>query len=172
MQQRFDPRDYRMGPSGRYFGREYPPAQWRGEGLEGEPRYETQGRFDEREFNGPTYGRWERYNQFSGFRTENFAGCGPKNFKRADDRILDDAYVTLTCNPNLDASDVEIAVKDGLVTLGGKVETRNCKRLAEDIVEDIPGVRDVRNEIRVQGWNEPERTAGSQEKAGAGKIHH
>ena len=51
----------------------------------------------------------------------------------------------------VDASDIEVEVKDGEVTLKGTVEERWMKRLAEDIAEVVPGVHDVHNQIRVKG---------------------
>jgi len=49
----------------------------------------------------------------------------------------------------IDASEIEIAVQNGEVTLTGKVENRHQKRLAEDIAERCSGVRDVHNQLKV-----------------------
>ena len=54
----------------------------------------------------------------------------------------------MTYAPDVDATDLDVAVANNEVTLRGTV-TREEKRRAEDIVEDILGVKDVRNEIRV-----------------------
>jgi len=51
---------------------------------------------------------------------------------------------------DIDASDVSIEVKDGVVTLSGNVEQRWMKHRIEDMADDCSGVKDVRNEIRVQ----------------------
>jgi osmotically-inducible protein OsmY len=77
-----------------------------------------------------------------------FAGKGPKNYKRSDDRIREDVCQRLTDHPAVDGSEIEVAVQDGEVTLTGTVEDRRMKRLAEDLVCEIPGVRDVHNQIR------------------------
>ena len=78
------------------------------------------------------------------------SGRGPRNYRRDDGRIHEDVCEMLTRHGNIDASDVEVEVKDGEVFLRGSVETRGQKRLAEDIAWQASGVRDVRNEIRAQ----------------------
>jgi len=42
----------------------------------------------------------------------------------------------------------------GEVTLTGTVEDRNQKRMAEDCINQIRGVKDVHNQLRVQGQNQ------------------
>ncbi len=78
------------------------------------------------------------------------AGRGPKGWQRADDRIRDDINERLTDHPHIDASEIEVAVKNGEVTLSGTVDDRQAKRMAEDIAESVSGVREVHNQIRVQ----------------------
>jgi len=36
------------------------------------------------------------------------------------------------------------------VTLSGTVDERRDKRLLEDLAEDVPGVKDIHNQIRVR----------------------
>jgi osmotically-inducible protein OsmY len=50
----------------------------------------------------------------------------------------------------IDASEIEVRVTNCVVTLDGEFETREEKRLAEDIAEAAPGVRDVHNNLRVK----------------------
>jgi osmotically-inducible protein OsmY len=78
-----------------------------------------------------------------------FAGRGPKGYQRSDDRIREDVSDRLAEHPDLDASDMEVKVSKGEVTLTGSVDSRWAKRLAEDLVEACPGVRDVMNHLRV-----------------------
>ena len=52
-------------------------------------------------------------------------------------------------NSWLDASDIDVTVTDGEVTLTGTVWSREEKRRAEDIAESVPGVRHVQNNLRV-----------------------
>ena len=86
-----------------------------------------------------------------------YSGIGPKNYKRSDDRILEDVNEQLMRHHLIDASDIEVSVQDGEVTLRGSVDFRQTKRLAEDIVENVSGVKDVRNELRVQQTSQPRR---------------
>ncbi len=78
-----------------------------------------------------------------------FAGIAPKNYQRSDVRIEEDVCEGLTAHPGLDPSKVEIKVVQGEVILTGEVPNRRMKRLAEDIAEEIPGVRDVNNQVRI-----------------------
>lgn len=74
-------------------------------------------------------------------------GKGPKGYKRSDDRIREDVSEILMHDDDLDASDIEVEVRDGVVTLSGEVENRFEKRLAEDCAEMAPGVLDVNNRL-------------------------
>ena len=76
-------------------------------------------------------------------------GRGPRNYRRSDERIREDVSEILTQHGQIDASDVEVDVRDGEVTLRGTVDSRRSRRMAEDAVEDVPGVRDVQNQLRV-----------------------
>ncbi len=77
-------------------------------------------------------------------------GKGPKGFKRSDDRIREEVSEALFHDHAVDASEIEVNVYDGEVILSGTVSERRMKRLAEDCVDNIIGVKDVRNEIRIQ----------------------
>jgi osmotically-inducible protein OsmY len=79
-----------------------------------------------------------------------FAGRGPKGYKRSDDRIKEDVSEMLSRDHNVDASDIEVEVKDGEVTLTGSIPERNMKHLAEECAERTSGVRDVINQLRVK----------------------
>jgi hypothetical protein len=79
-----------------------------------------------------------------------FTGRGPRGYQRSDARIEEDVNERLTRHPLLDASDVEVRVRGGEVTLTGMVDNRHAKRFAEDIIETISGVKDVNNQLRVQ----------------------
>ena len=76
-------------------------------------------------------------------------GKGPKGFKRTDERIKELVSEALSDHHGIDASELEVDVEDGEVTLSGTVLDRSLKRLAEDIVERVSGVVDVHNTIRV-----------------------
>jgi hypothetical protein len=78
-----------------------------------------------------------------------FAGRGPRNYRRSDARIEEDVNERLTAHPGIDATEIEVRVNDGEVTLAGTVDDRRSKRLAEDIADSVSGVRDVHNELRI-----------------------
>ncbi len=78
-------------------------------------------------------------------------GRGPRGYTRSDDRIREDVSDRLTDDPYLDASDIEVSVKGCEVTLSGTVNVRADKRRAEDLADDVSGVRHVQNNLRVQG---------------------
>jgi hypothetical protein len=99
-------------------------------------------------------------------------GLGPRNYVRSDARIEEDVNERLS-HGHLDATDVEVRVENGEVTLSGTVRSRGDKRLAEDIADDVSGVRHVQNNLRVQdnwtaGGMTPGMGAGSSQGSGQG----
>lgn len=78
-----------------------------------------------------------------------YRGKGPKGYSRSDERILEDVCDRLSDDDALDASDIEVKVQGAEVVLDGRVQTREAKRRAEDLAEDITGVRNVLNNLRV-----------------------
>jgi osmotically-inducible protein OsmY len=74
-----------------------------------------------------------------------FRGRGPKGYRRSDERIREDVCELLTDDPRVDASNIDVSVGSGEVTLSGIVLTREEKRLAEDLAEYVSGVWDVQN---------------------------
>ena len=98
------------------------------------------------------------------YAEENYghAGRGPKGYRRSDERITEEVNERLTRDPEVDATDIEVRVDSGTVTLSGTVEDRQSKRVAEDIANDVWGVTDVQNQIRVHRYE-----AGSTSGAGA-----
>ncbi|MFB0613019.1 BON domain-containing protein [Aurantiacibacter poecillastricola] len=81
---------------------------------------------------------------------ESHRGRGPSNYNRSDERMLEDACERLTHDHGVDASDMEVTVKNGELTLDGKVNTRWEKRRAEDCVHDVSGVNHVQNNLRIR----------------------
>jgi len=76
-------------------------------------------------------------------------GKGPKSYSRSDDRIKEDINDRLSDDPFVDASEIDVTVSNGEVTLTGTVDERSSKRRAEDIAENVSGVKNVENRIRV-----------------------
>jgi len=77
-------------------------------------------------------------------------GRGPKNYSRSDDRIREDVNDRLSDDSWLDASEIEVQVVSGEVTLIGIVHSREDKRRAEDLAEQVSGAKHVQNNLRVQ----------------------
>jgi hypothetical protein len=92
-------------------------------------------------------GRWFNRDEYNEQRK--FMGLGPKNYSRSDDRIYEEVCDTLMKSPDIDASEIGVRVENADVILEGKVDSRRTKRLAEYLIEDLPGVGDIRNELRV-----------------------
>jgi osmotically-inducible protein OsmY len=69
--------------------------------------------------------------------------------RRSDDSIQEEIRQSFTEHPDLDASEVEVIVEGGEVTLTGSVEDRDARWLAEDLVESVLGVSLVHNRLRV-----------------------
>jgi hypothetical protein len=76
-------------------------------------------------------------------------GKGPKNYTRSEERIKEDVSDALSEDSFLDASGIEVSVKEGEVTLNGEVDSRYSKHRAEDLSEDVTGVTNVQNNLRV-----------------------
>jgi len=112
-----------------------------------------------------------------------FSGRGPKGYQRSDDRIKEDVCERLTHHGDLDASEIEVQVRSGEVTLTGTVDERNGKRMAEEIAENVSGVKDVHNQIHVSqhsGMNQhtgstqqgstSSQTSGSNQQSGSKEL--
>lgn len=78
-----------------------------------------------------------------------YTGKGPKNYKRSDEKIVEEVNQALERNGDVDASEIEVTCTNGEVRLTGKVENRRAKREAEECAERIYGVKDVMNELKV-----------------------
>ena len=81
---------------------------------------------------------------------DQYRGRGPKGYARSDDRIREDVNDRLTDDGSLDATEIEVEVRDREVTLSGTVNSRFDKRRAEDLAESVSGVTHVQNNIRVR----------------------
>jgi osmotically-inducible protein OsmY len=116
-------------------------------------------------YGGYGYGRqgaWSERGQFT--------GRGPKGWQRTDERIREDVSERLSQHGQIDASDIEVRVSNGEVTLTGTVDQRQAKRMAEDLADDVFGVKEVHNQLRVtrgqqgqqgqQGTQMQQRTVG------------
>ena len=121
-------------------------GEWGGDRREAWP----EDRGDSTPNHGPTGGWREWRGEPAGASAGGWhVGKGPSGYTRSDERIREDVCDRLTDDPYVDASNIEVAVQGGEVTLAGHVDRREDKRRAEDIAESVLGVRDVQNQIRV-----------------------
>lgn len=88
-------------------------------------------------------------------------GRGPRGYQRSDERIHEDVNDRLTAHPDIDATEIMVTVRAGEVTLTGMVDERHAKRMAEDLVESVSGVKEVHNQIHVNR-SADQWTTGSQ----------
>jgi hypothetical protein len=97
-------------------------------------------------------------------------GRGPVGYQRSDERLREMICEQLTDDDELDASQIEVVVKSGEVTLSGTVDDRRAKRHAEDCVCSVSGVRDVQNQLRVKEERQLAKTSGSAQSSGSGQA--
>lgn len=86
----------------------------------------------------------------------------PRGYRRSDERIKEDVCQCLTDDRHIDATNIDVAVSDCEVVLSGTVTSRMQKRHAEDLIERLPGVRDVINGLRVESDTQGAQTSGTQ----------
>jgi hypothetical protein len=93
-------------------------------------------------------GRFERLGHTMGEDPRRRMGRGPKGYRRSDERVHEDVCERIA-RSGVNADDVEVRVENGQVTLSGTVSSRDEKRYLEDLCEDVFGVDEVHNQIRV-----------------------
>jgi hypothetical protein len=82
--------------------------------------------------------------------TVNYSGIGPRGYRRSDSNIHDEICKILYWDPDVDASEIEVKVSHGVVSLLGEVDSRHAKRMAEAVVENVRGVEDVLNRLKIK----------------------
>jgi osmotically-inducible protein OsmY len=83
----------------------------------------------------------------------------PKNYTRSDERVREDVCDRLAVSHEVDPTEIEVTVSAGEVTLVGTVASRQMKFVAEEIADDVPGVHDVHNQLRVARGATPQATS-------------
>jgi osmotically-inducible protein OsmY len=140
-------------PMNRY-GQDFGRQSFEGFGQSRNRQFQNQGQFGTAEQFGQGSFQGSRFGQPISRGIEHqdrsFAGVGPRNYKRSDERIKEDVCEMFSANPWLDASNTEIEVKNGIVTLTGTVNDRRTRQLMEDIAEAVPGVKDVECQIKLE----------------------
>lgn len=64
----------------------------------------------------------------------------------------------LDFDPRLDASDIVVGAKDGMISLTGSVEMYYEKTAAEEAAKHVAGVRGIANDLRIASISSDERT--------------
>jgi osmotically-inducible protein OsmY len=83
-------------------------------------------------------------------READYRGRGPRGYTRSDERIREEVSDWLMEDRYVDASEIDVTVAAGEVTLAGTVDSREMKRRAENIAASALGVKDVHNSLRVR----------------------
>ncbi|MDR7124266.1 BON domain-containing protein [Pseudotabrizicola sp. 4114] len=83
-------------------------------------------------------------------REQDHRGKGPRGYQRSDERIREDVSDRLSDDPRVDASEIDVTVEGGEVTLAGEVSSKYAKRYAEDCADAVSGVAHVQNNLRVK----------------------
>jgi osmotically-inducible protein OsmY len=78
------------------------------------------------------------------------ANSGPRARRKSDESLRQEIREILTADPELEATDIEVEVEGGAVTLRGAVVDPDARLLAEELVESLAGVREVHNRLRVE----------------------
>lgn len=148
-------RDY-----GDRYGRTYGSSMDREREFERGPMFQPYARGSQ-EFGRETYGSGTGFGASRGLVREwrsseswrvpgPHAGRGPKGYQRSDERIREELNDRLTAHGLIDATEIEVRIQGGEATLTGFVDSRDAKRAAEDVAEDVPGVREVNNQLRIR----------------------
>ena len=98
-----------------------------------------------------SYGQGDFGMRGTGARGGGHRGKGPQNFTRSDERLKEHVSEMLTEHDEIDASSLHVEVKNGEVTLTGTVEDRHQRRMIEDLIEGMSGVKDVHMSIKLHG---------------------
>ncbi len=83
---------------------------------------------------------------------------GESSTKRSDFELAAKIKTALLFHRHVQAGKTEVTVKDGMVTLAGKADSRAQKDLTEEYAKDIDGVKGVKNNMTVE---KPEGTAST-----------
>jgi hypothetical protein len=76
-------------------------------------------------------------------------GRGPQGYTRSDERIKEDICERLSEHHYIDASQIQVEVNQGVVTLEGSVDDRWQKYQTEDLADATSGVKDIQNRLNV-----------------------
>lgn len=67
----------------------------------------------------------------------------------SDDRLVDQVRMRLAVDQDVKGGALDVTVKDGVVTIKGRVDTDKAKLRATRVAKKVKGVKDVDNELVV-----------------------
>lgn len=94
-------------------------------------------------------GYWNNYPSRGYHYYTGYYGPYYGQFKRSDQEIQRDIWHCLEMDSWVNASQINVDVRNGVVTLTGTVSSITEKRAAGDDAWDTPGVVDVNNQLRI-----------------------
>jgi hyperosmotically inducible periplasmic protein len=75
--------------------------------------------------------------------------AGDQKAAVSDDRIFDQVRMRLTTDPDVKGGADDVTVKDGVVTIKGRVDTERGKTKATKLAKKVKGVKSVDNQLIV-----------------------
>lgn len=158
-------KSYRARREEEEFARQLQDSAWDntpGGELSWEEQYRTDG--EAHNYKGSLYESYNEYPQYGHNldhrrpRHRDYAGFGPRGYKRSDARIEEELCELLARDHYIDASDIVVAVENGVVKLSGTVNQREDRVEAEMLAESVIGVEDIQNDISVRKRQHQEKT--------------
>ncbi len=67
----------------------------------------------------------------------------------SDDRISDEVRQRLAIDPDVRGAALDVTVKDGVVTIQGRVHTEKGRKKATEITKKVKGVVNVDNQLKL-----------------------
>jgi osmotically-inducible protein OsmY len=84
------------------------------------------------------------------YSSTSYYGKGPKGYQRTDSRIQEEVCEVLLWSPDVDASEIEVSVTEGIVSLKGFVDSRHAKKEAERVIDHLTGIQDIQNQLIIK----------------------
>lgn len=78
-----------------------------------------------------------------------FAVAEGQKAANSDDRIVDQVRIKITTDPDVKGGADEVSVKDGVVTITGRVDSDRGKTKATKLAKKVKGVKSVENDLQV-----------------------
>lgn len=118
---------------------------------------------------------WLRRDENKSRKGEHY-GKSPKGYSRSDERIKEEVCEALMRQGDIDPSDIQVEVKDGVVILEGSVSSRQDKYRLEHAIENVLSVQDIDNNLRLSkaggrdtSTQDEERMIAGNNNPGSGK---